>query len=726
MADVRRGPEPGSGRTEAGWTVAAGLLVTVALSALLLQDHRYFWYGDTPAAYFGWWYHLGDMVRHGQWSTIDPHAWKAGNFAAEGQWGLWSPLTIAIGLAATVVPDALVLTTVVKIGLAVVAALGVFRLIRSYDAPPAVAFVAAVAVPMGGMTQYLDLPSWVAGEMIWALLPWVWWALRRTMLLGANPLPVLLLGYLEVSVGYVFGTIMLVVVLVACLLDCLLARDRAAFLRVLASGALLGLVSVTVYLPGVLTSSVTARSSGFFDFGGKFTTEPLALVTSLLPTAALSEGTQHVEPYLYVVWLLPIVLWLDWGRARAGWRPLAGLLLVLGVTLAVVDGPSQVGPLRWPVRMEPFLVEAVLVALAVCWSRFGLSRPSRRRLWWSLGWVGASGVLSLVRAPSHWDAHLVGALLVAGGLTAVWWLVRQGHGRGAAACAAAVTLVALGVQHAFYPTPPSPQRNAPASIASYREPLTAAVGDVLVIGEADPVLQSEPTFEGDLLLGSAWYLNPHRVQSTYTAINFDAYKQRYCTYYQGDSCRDLLRTLFTREPTTGERRVDLLGVSTLVLVRPSFRASTLHHPPQGWRVAADTPNTVLWVRRSPLPGAGAVAWTSPATSVAQVHATDGGTSFRVTGVPAAGGTVVLSLLDWPGYATDVGSLADPVDGYLVTVDLPPGSSGQVVHVEFHPPGWHLELGAWVLALLAGAGWSLVSATRRRPRSRSVSEARPAA
>src|SRR6476646_7544966 len=142
--------------------------------------------------------------------------------------------------------------------------------------------------------------------------------------------------------------------------------------------------------------------------------------------------------------------------------------------------------------MEPFLVEAVVVALAVCWSRFGLRRPSRRRLGWSLGWVAASGTLALVRAPSHWDAHLVGALLVGGALTAVWWLVREGQGNRAAACAAAVTLVALGVQHAFYPTLPSPQRHAPTSVASYREPLSGAVGDVMVVGEADLLLRSQP------------------------------------------------------------------------------------------------------------------------------------------------------------------------------------------------------------------------------------------
>ena len=96
-------------------------LPTVLGLATLLVDHRYFFYGDTPAAYYGWWFHLGDLVRHGQWPVIDPPAWRAGNIAAEGQWGLWSPLLIAIGLVASV-SNMLVVATGVKVALAVGAA----------------------------------------------------------------------------------------------------------------------------------------------------------------------------------------------------------------------------------------------------------------------------------------------------------------------------------------------------------------------------------------------------------------------------------------------------------------------------------------------------------------------------------------------------------------------------------------------------------------------------
>jgi hypothetical protein len=625
--------------------LAAAGTVLVALLALLASNHHYFWYGDTPAAYYGWWYHLGDMVRHGQWAPLDPHAWRAGNLAAEGQWGLWSPLSIAIGLVATAWSDMLALTSVVKVGLALTGALGVFRLARSYDAPPAAAYVAAVLVPMGGITQYLDLPSWVAAETIWALFPWVWWALRRTMLLGANPLPALAFGYLLVSVGYVYGTIMLVIAILACLFDCLVARDRAAFLRILGAGLLLGLVALTVYLPGVLTASVTDRQTGFGSFGGKFTADPLTLLWSVLPTYAIRTGTQSVLPYAYLAWLLPALLWIDVRRVRRAWRPLAGLLLF-----------------------------AVVV-------------------------------------------HLTALLLVGGALAFLWWLLRRDRRTWLAPVVGVVTLAAFAVMHGFFPDLPSPQRNAPTDLAAYQGLFPEATGDLVQVGATDLLVRNRPAAARQLPIGSAWYLTGASSQSTYTTISQSNYKNLYCIFYQGSSCPGLLSVLFSTEPTTGEKRVDLLGVSSLLLIRKDLPPAVLTHPPRGWRIAERTPFSVLWTRRTPVPGAGSVAWTSRGTAVSAVSAGATGTSFRVDRVPADGGTVALRLLDWPGYSTTVGSFADPVDGYLVTVDLPSSAAGSTVQVDFRPPGWTAEIAAWVVALLGGAGWLVAAAFRRSRRGR---------
>ena len=49
----------------------------------------------------------------------------------------------------------------------------------------------------------------------------------------------------------------------------------------------------------------------------------------------------------------------------------------------------------------------------------------------------------------------------------------------------------------------------------------------------------------------------------------------------------------------------------------------------------------------------------------------------------------------------------------MTVHVPASAQGRTVDVAFHPPGWTAEIAAWVLALVAGAGWSVVVAVRRR-------------
>jgi hypothetical protein len=467
----------------------------------------------------------------------------------------------------------------------------------------------------------------------------------------------------------------------------------------------------------VMTASVTARAEEYGTSPDKFTTDPLTLFGAVLPTGVVPGQGVPLLPYAYLAWLLPVVLWLDWGRARRHWRPLGGLLVFTVVTVLIVDGPSEVGPLRYPLRLQPFLVLGLVVLLVVAWSRFGLARPSRLRLALSSVWVFLAGVESVLRSPSEWAAQVCSVILVGAALAGLWWLLRTGRRAWVAPVAGVVTLAAFGLQHAFFPTPPSPQRNAPTDLATYRDMYPEAVGDLLQVGATESLVRSDPDAARELPIGSAWYLTGVSSSSTYTAVSHAAYKHRYCLYYQGNSCPDLLGTLFSVEPTTGRERVDLLGVSSLLLVRDDYPARTLAHPPPGWRVADRTPYAVLWTRRTPLPGAGGVAWTSPGTSVSGTEARATSTSFHVDRVPPDGGTVVLSLLDWPGYSTSAGSIQDPVDGYLLTIHLPASAAGQTVEVGFHPPGWTAEVGAWLLALAGAAAWSVLAALRRSRRAR---------
>jgi len=712
-----------------GWPAAVVLTTLVTGLLPVLVEPRHYFYGDTAAAYYGWWYHLGDQVRAGHLPQLVVDTWGAGNPAAEGQWGLWSPLVIGIGLLTTVVGDVLVLVTCVKLVLLCAGALGVYSLARSYAVPRPAAYVAGVVAPLGGMSHFVDGPSWAAGLMIWALVPWVWWALRRLVDGSAGPAAALVLGYLLVTIGYVYGTIALAMVLLACLLDALQARNRAAVLRTAGCGVVLALVAVAVYLPGVLTEPVTNRGD-MLEIPGKFTTDPPAMLASLLPTSAVPGVTEGLFPFAYTVWFLPLLLWTDLPRLRRGWRPLAGLCLFGAVYLGYLLGPETIGPLRWPLRVQPFLVLAVVLLTVVVLSHYRVDRVSRARLLAVLAWVGAAGVVAVVRAPQVWPGHVVAVLVVGGAVAAYWWLVRAGRasGRAVAAGAVLVTLGLLVLQSAVFEPSPSPRRNLPTQVADYRDQAAGARGAVLVVGDAETLLEEHPAAADEVLLGSAWYLNRHRVVNSFTAINHRGFYERFCVRYQGATCPELLDTLFTREPHTGARRVDLLAVSSLLLLNADVPAARREDPPPGWHVVAEGRWTTTWVRDRPVPSAGGPVWTSPGLRVTTVDTDGRDVTVRVDRVPRSGGTLVLSRLPWPGYRVTGARVAAPTDGYLLTLRVPPTAQGRTVTAAFSPPGWRIELAAWWAGVLAMVAWIVAHSVRSRHRRRggraSVTRRRP--
>ncbi len=96
------------------------------------------------------------------------------------------PLTILIGLLATVVPDVVVFVTVLKIGLIVVGGLGTALVVSSYGARQPFPMLAGLVVGLSGQSVFLEWPSWVNGQIGVTLLPWAWWFTRRAMA-GRNP-----------------------------------------------------------------------------------------------------------------------------------------------------------------------------------------------------------------------------------------------------------------------------------------------------------------------------------------------------------------------------------------------------------------------------------------------------------------------------------------------------------------------------------------------------------
>lgn len=704
-AETRRGW--GRPRLQAWPLVLASTLVVIGVIPLFWVS-RYYFRGDTQIAYLGWWYHLGEQVRAGHLPLMEPLAWEAGNYVAEGQWGLFSPLTILIGCLATIVPNVVVFVTVLKIGLIVTGGLGASLLARSYGAGRPFAMVAGLVVGLSGEAVFLDWPSWVNGQIGVALLPWAWWFVRRAMA-GRNPVAALLLCYLVVTVGYVYCAMYLAVILLGCLVDAALSRSLRTLLTTLGLSLFSGLVTLAVYLPGVLTSPVTVRDSWSVTGPGRMTMDVQQAFASMLP-----------EPNAnYLLWLLPAVLWMDLGRLRRTSRDLAGALVATLALLMWVLGPATVGPLRWPVRVVPALMVPLVVLLAVVASRCLMGRVSRLRLVLSLGWVGAAAYVVVARDPGHLKGVLAGMVLVSLALALTAWSIGRRGARTTVAVVVASTLALFVVQHAAHPQPPAVDRHMPAQAAAYADRITSAWGDVMVLGNADYYEKSQivrnPAIADDLLIAASWYLSPKDVQNGYTTISYRTFREKFCRVFNGGTCAGALKTLLSTEPTTGRKWVDLLSVSTLVLYRPFFAKTNLEDPPGGWSVSERTPYTVVWKRDVRLPTAGGVVATTAGLALDQEQLSDRQVRLRVDKVGPRGGTLTLSRLAWPGYSVKGGELADPVDGMLVRVKVPAGSAGSTIVVKWDPPGWKLEMWALWTAILGALVWAALAGLGRARR-----------
>ena len=196
----------------------------------LITNNRFYYYDDTQAGAFGIWFEIGTKLSAGEWPLFSDSAWGAGNYAAEGQWGIWNPLILLIGWLASRSANIVVFSTILKITFLCILAAGTYLLARNYKARPEWSAIAGVAVTLTGFTVYIDAASWVTGLMVFSLLPLTWFGLRRMAFGEGNPFFALAPAYVLITIGYVHGTLMLVIVFVGLLLEARLTGGRRSAL----------------------------------------------------------------------------------------------------------------------------------------------------------------------------------------------------------------------------------------------------------------------------------------------------------------------------------------------------------------------------------------------------------------------------------------------------------------------------------------------------------------
>lgn len=700
------------------WPFAAVALTVLFAASRLLLNARFYYVDDTETGAFGQWYELGDRLLRWQLPIMDPSAWQAGNYFAEGQWGLLNPLTWLIGIAARLSGDAVVHVTVVKIGMLALLAAGTYLLARSFGAAPAWSALAAVSVPLAGFTVYMDAPSWATGLFCAALLPWAWWGLRRAVEDDRGPVPYAVAAYLLVTFGYVYGAIVLALILIETLVRHAIRRDRARIIATVLASLWGGLLTVTIYLPAVLTAPVTVRSDFFFTSSGFLSADLTDLAATVSP---LAQGTIRAwndqpvpAPIMYIAWFLPLFpLVLPLGKQAL--RRCLPLLIFGGVILFFVVGFSHIGPLRWPVRMMPYLALAVTVLFAVGASRALRRRPTRLQIVLSYAALLLVSYLAAANNLIQWRALGTVMLIQAVAIAVIVWLsgrdtVREAR-RTAMIVTAGITVSAilLALQLPAYRASPLPGFGSPSHTADLAAGYADFTGDGIVVGDLY-VGGGIPESFSERLLGNMWYIPDSTVAGGYTVLPFSAYSTDLCVDLRSATCDRTLGTLLADDPTAGEPLVDLMGLSRIIGMKATYPEPPATLPP-GWRLSLDG-EWAWWIERSePVPGAGGVAWTGDGTQVTVQSQDEMSLSLTVDAV-GDDSRVVLSRLPWPGYVVTGADQTDPVRGWLMTLDVSDVQPGDVVTVRFFPPGFVIEALAYASAFAALAAWIILRRRRK--------------
>ncbi len=397
-------------------------VVCLAFFAIVTVDPRYFYVDDTESGAVGNWVQLGHLMREGQFPSLVLDQWMAGNYPVEGQGGLWNPVQIFINYIAPSVDDLALLATLVKLAFAIILGWGVYRVCLEYGARPYWAAVAGSAVPFAGFTLYFEYPSWVTSVIGMAWVVQAWASGIRYARGRSGPIPVFVFLYLAISVGYVHAALMAGVTVGGALM--VGEYIRSPQWRTTVKLGLVGIAAAAcgaiTFLPGLLSSAVTWRTGEEGTFNDNFLTAPWSeTLTASIPSSVSSieswTGETTYAPITYIAWFaIPALAFIGWRKAQRSLRELVTPpLLLLAFILLFTAGPSDIGQIRWPARLLPFVAVFSLVLLGgVLLSRFGTLDKLRSRVTAAALIVFVLMIRASSSGPQYFIRHLTWAVVI--------------------------------------------------------------------------------------------------------------------------------------------------------------------------------------------------------------------------------------------------------------------------------------------------------------------------
>jgi putative flippase GtrA len=666
------------------------IVATLLIASIpILFNHNFYFIDDTQAASTGPWRYLGEKILEGNFSILDPNLWVGGNWIIEGQFGLFSPITWAIGVCSLLFESVWLYATFVKLFFIAVVAIGTYKSARILKASPFFSILVGVAAPFCGFSSYFDQAAWFSGLTLSAVCINYFWISKLAesgKISLAAPLLVALCG---VAIGYVYISIVLLLISAAQSLSGILNRTKVAmYLTILFS---IILASVALYLPALLTAPVTLRSQQGLTDTGWYAPTIQGLLTNFLPLRSElipNYGPLQMQaPVMYGSILFALLIF---AKGREMWSAVRNNLDVIFIwffAFALLFGPSEFGPLRWPLRFYPLLIIFSLLLLAATVGRIEQLEIKKRTKLLStvLVVVFAMSWGQIAQNLNMFFANLVFLLLFVGGWILVLRYSKSKTQLKLTAVGLAFIALATTGQHFVAPKTPLADFNLPQTVQEYRDAAHLAEGRTLYVGNLT-IQNPDGSFDwGSKLVGNAWMLAGKQVANSYSVAGFSNFNNLMGENYRGEFSDASLARLFELGIYPFTPLADLMQLDTVV----AFRNSAVGIPaaPSNWIRDDSDSRYVIFKRinqtsRTPF-------WVGGNAVISGVRVHNDSLSFHYSTNNDNPAVFIFPRLAWPGYKTSLGRLLTPTQGFLLTLEVPPGKDKEVT-VEYEPPAWDLS------------------------------------
>ena len=690
------------------WLVVLCLGVGAALVFTIpFWLHPLFYYvGDNPQSFVPLWRHLGQLLRSGQWPSMEPGGWYGGNMAADAEFSIWNPIGIINDLVVSGYDNMASAGAFVQIENLALMTMAVYLLCREYGANKVPSILFGFAMPVCGFAVFYGAAGWPAEltAVTWVL---AFWAAAHRMTRGKlTPFVPFVVGVLAITTGNPYAALGMIMVIIALGVEALVKKNRRGLWYLLGMGVCAGASVILVFYPLAEALPVSTRQSLSGIANNGFLVPHLSdLVASSAPSylpPIVNWGNAVIEtlPSTYFVWfLIPLLPWLRWRVFGAKLKSLISLCVFTGLFLVLTVGPSNLWLFRWPIRLIDYFYAGMAVLAAIAFSGGIAKDKLKARGWITAGLIAMGAYLSVSVTPQYRTLHVEATLIVAVFIAAAIYVYRKRGWQAFGAVLVVGTIAVFSFQTARLPVPASTTIAQPHDVTAIQAGTSQYQGTVLQLINVNNASSSDMA-NGEILFGNEALLAGNDTLTRYTGIGFDKFTSALCMDYRGDVCPQIWDKLWQPVAGTNTDLIDALRVQTLVIERNLFPTQADATPPAGWRVAAKDNVRTLWLRTDPLPYPGRVSGVSDGVQVTSADLQSDQQIQHITyTAPSGGGQLMLAQLAWPGYSATVDGQTVKVgeNGIgLVTLNVPGGT--HTVTLSFHDSG--VRIGQYLLIIAA--------------------------